>query len=162
MRLIALAGVILALLGIAALSAQPSLVLRATTGEGIVLACEQVAPGTTVDLTFTHSMYGGFVRETYRVTPDGRLGRERIVTERAAAAEYYATDGRTRRVDDGHEVIAPPFTTEALVIRVDARGDHRLVVGATTWHLAGVLNAPTQVCLDVERASSPGWRSPCG
>jgi hypothetical protein len=162
MRLVSLAGLLVGLVALAGLAAQPVTLVRAVTGAGEVLACERVAPGTTVELTFTHSMYGGFVRETYRVTSEPLLARESIVAEHAAAAEYYATDGRTRRVDGGHEVLAPPYATDSLVIRVDARGDHWLAVGATRYHLAGMLDDPTQVRLVVERASSPGWRSPCG
>lgn len=162
MRLVSLAGLIVGLVALTGLFAQPATVVRAVTGEGVVLVCERATPGTIVELTFTHSMYGGFVRETYRVAPDARLARERIVAERAAAAEYYATDGRTQRVDDGHEVIVPPYSTGSLVIRVDARGDHWLTVAATDYHLAGMLDDPTQVRLVVERASSPGWGSPCG
>jgi hypothetical protein len=98
-----------------------------------------------VTLTFTHSMYGGDVSETYAATLDGTLARRRIVTGNAAAAEYYATDGRVARADAGYEVIAPPFATRELVIRVDARGDHRLSIGGETTMLAALLDAPTQV-----------------
>lgn len=162
MRLVALAGLIIGLVALVGVAAQPVMVVRAVTGEGTTLVCERVAPGDSVAFTFTHSMYGGFVRETYRVTPDALLARQQIVAEHAAAAEYYATDGRTRQVADGYEVLAAPYATASLVIRVDARGDHWLTIGATRHHLAGMLDDPTQVRLAVERASSPGWRSPCG
>jgi hypothetical protein len=137
----------IALLGLTlpGISRQPALSLTATTDTGMTLVCERVQPGTLVTLTFTHSMYGGDVSETYAAAPDGTLARRRIVTANAAAAEYYATDGRVDRTGTGYEVIAPPFTTRELVIRADARGDHRLTVGGETRSLAALLDAPTQV-----------------
>ena len=52
-----------------------------------------------------------------------------IETDNAAAAEYYATDGRVERTATGFAVIAPPLTVDALPIRIDQIGDHRLRVG---------------------------------
>lgn len=137
----------LALPGIAL---QPALTLTATTDGGARLACARVSPGDALTLAFTHSMYGGDVRETYRVD-DGRLARKRMVTDNAAAAEYYAWDGRVTRTDEGYEVIGPAFVTDDLVIRVDARGDHRLTAGGRTWRLADAVPGPTQVRIAVTR-----------
>ncbi|HEV2127074.1 MAG TPA: DUF1850 domain-containing protein [Thermomicrobiales bacterium] len=114
--------VAMALLGIAL---QPATRLTVTTDDGRVLVCEQMAPGDTVTLVFTHSMYGVEVRESWRVV-NGRLVRTGIETDRAAAAEYYATDGAVERTDGGFAVISPPLTVDALVVRVDQIGRHRL------------------------------------
>jgi hypothetical protein len=147
--------VIIALLGLAipGVSLPPALTLTATTDTGTTLACARVTPGDMVTLTFTHSMYGGDVREIYRVGREGTLARQHMVADRAAAAEYYARDGRVVATDDGYEVISPPFETHELVVRVDARGDHRLTVGATTWRLADAVPEPTQVRIAVARSS---------
>jgi hypothetical protein len=92
-----------------------------------------------VILVFTHSMYGGEVRETWRVDGDA-MARERIVTDRAAAAEYYATGGETRPVGGGYEVIGPPLRTDALAFRIDRIGDHRLRIGDEEIPLAEMVD----------------------
>lgn len=132
---------------------QPVTVLLATTADGMQLACARVDETTPVSLAFTHSMFGGFVHEVYHVRPDGRLERQRMVTENAAAAEYYATDGRVQETDEGYEVLAVPFDTDRLVIRVDARGQHRLTIGSETYPLYDQLQASTAVTLEGVRTS---------
>jgi hypothetical protein len=149
MRLLLVVTLALAGLAFPGCGARPPLILTATTESGATMVCMRVTPGTMMTLTFTHSMYGGDVREIYRVDRDGTLVRQRMVADRAAAAEYYATDGRVITTDDGYEIISPPFETGELVIRVDARGDQRLTVGATTWRLADAVAAPTQVRISV-------------
>lgn len=139
---------------------QPVSVLRVTTGEDTHLSCVTLSPGDTVTLSFTHSMYGGFVRETYALDDDGRLDRQRIVTEHAASAEYYATDGRVRQAPDGYEVIAGPFATDELVIRVDGIGNHRLRVSELDWPLFEILGEPAQVRISGDRI--PRIRLPDG
>jgi hypothetical protein len=151
----ALTLLLLALVGVAAMLGtamlQPVSWVQAVTADGTRIACGRVSGATPITLTFTHSMFGGYVDEHYRLRDGETLERVRIVTERAAAAEYYATDGMVRRVDDGYEVIAPPYSTDRLVIRVDARGDHRLTIGETRWPLYRHLGASTQVTLEVQR-----------
>lgn len=127
---------------------QPVTWLQATTDDGTRLACARAGEDTPVTLVFTHSMFGGNVAERYRLRDDGMLERQRIVTDNAAAAEYYATDGRIRQVDGGYEVLVSPFVTERLVIRVDARGDHRLGIGDRTYSLYDQLQASTRVTLE--------------
>lgn len=147
-------AVIVLVLGLVALPAfllQPALMLRVTTADGTKVICSRVVPGTAIILEFTHSMYGGFVRETYRIGDDGDLERQRIVTANAAAAEYYASDGRTRHIEGGYEVLGAPFTTDNLVVRVDDRGGHRLIVGATSHRLVEILPESTQIRIGVER-----------
>lgn len=114
---------------------QPVAVLRVVTRDGEVLACRRMGRGETATLVFTHSMYGGEVRETWRVDGDA-LARVRIETDNAAAAEYYATDGETRRVAGGYEVISPPLRAEALPFRIDQIGRHRLRIGDEEISLA--------------------------
>jgi len=104
---------------------QPVTVLQAGTDDGDLLTCRHVSAGAPVTLIFTHSMYGGEVRERWRVVGDG-LVRERIVAERAAAAEYYASDGAVEQMEDGFVVVAPPLAIEAPTVRVDQTGQHRL------------------------------------
>lgn len=126
------------------------------------LACARVDATTPVTLVFTHSMYGGNVSERYRLRDDDMLERQRIVTENAAAAEYYATDGRIRQVDGGYEVLASPFVTERLVIRVDARGNHRLTIGATTWPLYDQLQDSARIELEAKRTPRIDVPRACG
>jgi hypothetical protein len=134
--------------------------LQVTTGEGTQLSCVALSPGDLVTLSFTHSMYGGFVQETYALDDDGRLARQTIVTENAAAAEYYATDGRVRQVRGGYEVLAGPFVTVELVVRVDGVGNHRLQVSDMDWPLFEILGEPAQVRISGDRI--PRIRLPDG
>lgn len=133
------------LVSLPGIALQPVFALEVVTGEGAVVACVPAPAGTPVTLSFTHSMFGGFVRESYVVTPDGALQRQRVVTEHASAAEYYATDGRIQKTPQGFEVLAGPFITGDLVVRVDQRGNHRLTVGTSRYHLARMLPGSTQV-----------------
>lgn len=81
-------------------------------------------------LRFTHSMYGGFVAETYQASASG-VERTRLVTELAAAAEYYAWTEDVERVEDGFEVRATPQAFDEIVILVEDIGKpHLIVAGA--------------------------------
>ena len=132
------------------LAFQPVTRIRVVTIDSEVLACRQVAPGDTATLVFTHSMYGGEVRETWRVG-DGALERVAIETDNAAAAEYYATDGRVERTTTGFAVIAPPLTVDALPIRIDQIGDHRLRVGNEEIALADRVDGSVGATLSTSR-----------
>lgn len=153
-------ALILGLIILPAFLLQPALLLRVTTADGGTVICSRVAPGTAITLEFTHSMYGGFVRETYGMSHDGMLERERIVTANAAAAEYYASDGRTRHVEGGHEVLAATFITDELVVRVNDRGNHKLSINSTSYRLTETLPESTQVRIHVERMQ-PAILSSC-
>ncbi len=133
-RLSRLAAVVL-LLAVAGTLAQPVQVLGVTVSGDRTILCRGIGHGDTVTLGYTHSMYGGEVREMWRFD-GGMLARVRIVTDYAAAAEYYATDGETRRVDGGYEVISPPIRVDALPFRIDQIGDHRLRFGDEDISLA--------------------------
>src|SRR5665811_504281 len=125
----------LAAIALVGLLLQPLTVVKVATADGAVLACRRIAPASVVTLVFTHSMYGGEVRESWRA--DGsRLARVRIETDNAAAAEYYATNGRVERTDHGFTLIAPPLEVGALAIRVDQIGKHRLRFGAEELSLS--------------------------
>jgi hypothetical protein len=128
-------GALVLALAIAGTLAQPVSVASVVTSDGTALACRRVGRDRAVTLVFTHSMYGGEVRETWRVD-GGALVRERIVAERAAAAEYYATTGETRAIAGGHEVLAPPLRVDALPFRIDQVGAHRLRIGEEEIALA--------------------------
>lgn len=145
-----LGTLVLALAAIGTL-AQPVQSVAVKTSDGNALVCRRVNRGTAVTLVFTHSMYGGEVRETWRA--DGNmLVRDRIVAERAAAAEYYATDGRTQRVDGGYEVIVAPLQASELPFRIDQIGNHRLRIDDEEIALTSEVSGPTGATLSASQA----------
>lgn len=114
---------------------QPITRISAITQDGDVLACEPIGSTRLITLAFTHSMYGGEVRETWQI--DGEtLIRRQIEADLAAAAEYYATDGRVERIETGFVVLASPITVESLTVRVDHIGNHRLRVSDGSTEIA--------------------------
>ena len=90
---------------------------------GNVLGC-----GESMTLRFTHSMFGGDVAETYVASSTG-VERTRLVTERAAAAEYYAWTEEVVPIEGGYEVRVAPHAFDTIVIRINEVGAHRLSVG---------------------------------
>jgi hypothetical protein len=144
MRAALFLGVILLLMA-PMLLASPAQSLQVRTDTGALVWCTAVSRHDTVQLQFTHSMFGGYVREQWRVTPGNELQRVRFVTENAAAAEYYATDGTSYHADDGYVVPGEPLQQPVLVVRVNQRGNHYLSVGGTSVHLAGLVSQSTQV-----------------
>jgi hypothetical protein len=72
-----------------------------------------------------------------------------MVTDLASAAEYYAWDGGVTRVDDGYEVVVPEEEFDALAIRVDRIGNHRLEIDGATYALAEMVPEPLQVRLSI-------------
>lgn len=154
--------VALVVAGVLMTLAQPVLLLHLTTAEGERLLCTRVEPTTPVTLSFTHSMFGGFVDEHYLLQTNGTLVRQGIVAENAAAAEYYATNGELRTVAGGYEVLTAPFATDGLTVRVDARGNHRLTVGTTTFPLYEQLGDSVQVRLEGERVHPFRVPATCG
>lgn len=131
------------------LLASPAQSLQVRTDTGALVWCTAVSADDIVQLQFTHSMFGGYVREQWQVTPDRELRRVRFVTENAAAAEYYATDGTSYQADDGYVVPGEPLQQPALIVRVNQRGNHYLSVGGTSVHLAGLVSQSTQVRIAV-------------
>lgn len=130
-----------------------------TTGTGDVVRCIPVFVGDEITLQFTHSMFGGYVRETWRVTPEHQLERVRFVTENAAAAEYYATEVTSFRVRDGWEVPLEALSQPELVVRVNQRGRHQLDINGTTVPLAELLPESTQVRITVTSSCQPGGKT---
>lgn len=132
-----------------AILGSPAVSLQVRAESGAVIWCASIRKNATMDLQFTHSMYGGYVRETWRITPDSQLMRTRFVTENAAAAEYYATDGTSYRDSEGFVVPGELPKQSKLVVRVNDRGNHVLRVGGQTVHLAGEVSQSTQVHISV-------------
>jgi hypothetical protein len=89
---------------------------------------ETLGCGESITVRFTHSMFGGDVAESYEASSTG-VKRIRLVTERAAAAEYYAWTEEVVRVEDGFEVRVAPHAFDEIVILVDDVGAHRLIMG---------------------------------
>jgi hypothetical protein len=121
-------------------------------------------PGEGVTLVYTHSMYGGDVRE--RIVPAGRsLRRVDMTTANPAAAEYYASTVSVTEVNGRYRVDAPPADFEEIVVRVDDVGHHRLIVGDETFDLLALTGQAHRVRLDVVRGSwKTRWRGtadPC-
>lgn len=141
------------LLMVPTLTASPQQSLQLRTGNGEHIACFAVDTDDVVQLQFTHSMYGGFVREQWQVTPNGQLNRIRFVTENAAAAEYYASDGSSYKADDGYVVPGGPLQQPELVVRVNNRGKHELTVDGETVHLAKMIPGSTQVRIFIDSGS---------
>lgn len=148
-----IAGIVVVMLPVAIFSTDISVQVRTESGD--VVVCIPSTRGSTVQLQFTHSMYGGFVQETWRISPNAMLERERFVTENAAAAEYYATDGSSYRADDGYVVPTDPLTQAELVVRVNTRGNHKLIVGDHSVDLADLLGVSTQVRIQATPATCP-------
>lgn len=129
-------------------SSSQSLHVRTATGD--VVWCSPVNQNDVVQVQFTHSMFGGYVREQWNITPNNQLQRARFLTENAAAAEYYATDGTSFRADDGFVVPGDPLVQSELTVRVNNRGDHVLSVGGQSVRLADQLPQNTQVRITIE------------
>lgn len=127
----------------------PVRLVRVADGDGRTLACARTGRDATITLAFTHSMYGGDVREMYRPGAGDTLRRTGIVTDNAAAAEYYAWDGQVRERDGRYEVIVPEATFATLPFRIDHIGNHRLEVDGQAWNLAAMVEEPTQAWLSV-------------
>jgi hypothetical protein len=115
------AAVVLVLLG----APGPSLVVFDETGNQIVL-CRQLEPSEEFILAYTHSMYGGDVRETFRVTAAGTLRRIAMRTAHPAAADYYAYTADVVREGDLYRIDVPAADFAAIAVRIDEVGAPRL------------------------------------
>lgn len=144
---------VFALLAVQASGANAPVHVRVTdltdTG-GEVILCRPF-PADGVILVYTHSMYGGDVRE--RFVPAGRsLRRVEMTTANAAAAEYYATTVEVTRVGERYRVEAPPAEYDEIVVRVDGVGQHRLIVGEETFDLLALTGQAHRIRLNVVRS----------
>ena len=150
----AIKGVLIVLLAALPLLAAPALAVVATDHDsGRLLYCRRMQDGDRLVLAFTHSMYGGEVREEYAATDDGQLRRLSMTTANAAAAEYYAYMAEVVRDGDRFRVKVPPATFRELVVRVDRVGRPRLAVGAETVSLLAAAGDDRRVRLGIERSA---------
>lgn len=149
-----LALVLVVMLPVLLLPTPRSVQIHTPTGD--VIWCSPVKVGDTLQLQFTHSMFGGFVREDWLVTQSNQLERSRFVTQNAAAAEYYATDGTSYQDDDGFVVPGEPLVESGLTVRANSRGDHVITVNQNYIHLIEVLPESTQVRISVEPQACDG------
>lgn len=140
---------LVAIVAVAGLLMTPVTVMTATGETGGVIACERVDRDATIALTFTHSMYGGDVTETYQPSDAGQLLRTSILTDNAAAAEYYAWDGAVEQNGGGFEVAVPDREFASIAVRVDRIGNHRLAIDQGTWFLASMVDGSERVRLSL-------------
>ncbi|MDQ3540774.1 MAG: DUF1850 domain-containing protein [Chloroflexota bacterium] len=152
----AVAGLVLATVVMLGAALSPVRMIAVTTAEEGALVCHPIGRDSTVTLVFTHSMYGGDVRETYVAAPSDRLLRTSIVTANAAAAEYYATDGRIFRIAKGYRLLVPEQTFDHLVFRIDDIGKHRLLIDGDTIALTDESGQSRQARLDVAPSTIGG------
>ena len=136
-----------------ALASRPAITATDLTA-GRVVVCRPVAPDDRLALSFTHSMYGGEVREDYVPTRDDRLRRVSMSTANAAAAEYYAYEANVVREGDRYQVDVPAAEFAAIVVRVDRTGAHRLRVGDRTIDLLAATGDGHRVRLAVRSVSA--------
>ena len=140
---------LVAIVVIAGLAMTPVTMVSVTGANGQAIVCARVDRESSIALTFTHSMYGGDVTETYRLTDSATLLRTSIQTDNAAAAEYYAWDGAVRAEGDRFEVVVPDQVFSSLPVRVDQIGNHRLMVDETSVDLAAIVDGSEGVRLSL-------------
>lgn len=150
-------GIVVALIAVIPYLATPTLALVATDGDdGRVVLCREIQDGDRIVLSYTHSMYGGDVREEYAATRDGQLRRRSMTTAIAAAADYYAYTAGVVPEGDRYRVDVPPASFRELVVRVDRVGKPHLTVGSETVSLLAALGDDHRARLAIERRA--GWR----
>jgi hypothetical protein len=142
------AAITLMVFGMVAASPATALVAADAT-TGTVFVCEPLASGERFGLAYTHSMYGGEVREEYVATGDGRLRRLAMTTANAAAAEYYAHTADVVRDGERFRVDLPAAEFAALVVRVDRIGAPRLVHGDGGVDLVAIAGDDARVRLEL-------------
>ena len=119
----------IAVLTVSMLVGSPTQAITATDlTAGREIVCRPLAPPDRLVLAFSHSMYGGEVREEY-VAADGRLRRVEMTTGNAASAEYYAYTADVIREGERFRVDVPAQDFAEVVVRVDRVGAPRLLVG---------------------------------
>ncbi|MBA3413695.1 MAG: DUF1850 domain-containing protein [Chloroflexia bacterium] len=137
-----------ALLAIAPVATLPTpTIVASDLDTGTAVLCRSAVEGVT--LAYTHSMYGGEVREEFGAGAEGRLRRLAMTTANAAAAEYYAYDVGVERVGGRYRVDVPPREFAEVVVRVDRVGAHRLLAGERVVDLVATAGAGHRVALEV-------------
>lgn len=146
---------VLGLLLAGALAAgSPPTVVATDLETGRTLLCRPLPGGARLTLAFTHSMYGGDVREAFVPTADGRLRRVALSTANAAAADYYAYTAGVVREGDRFRVDVPAAEYDEVVVRVDRIGDHRLLLGGDVIALVEAAGDGHRVALRARSMSS--------
>lgn len=136
------------------LASAPAVVVRdADTGHAFL--CGPAPGGQDLTLTFSHSMYGGLVEETFEVDGDD-LVRTGVRAERAAAAEYYGMYGDVLADAGWFRVIVTPLPIRDLRFVADEIGHHEIRIGSKGWR-TGDSPPPLHVSVRVEDIS-PGRR----
>lgn len=152
----AVASLVLATVVVLGATLSPVRMIAVTAVGSDPIVCHPIGRDVTVTLVFTHSMYGGDVRETFTTAPGNGLRRTSIITDNAAAAEYYATDGRIARIDEGYLLLQPEQTFDELVFRIGDVGGHRLVIDGTTIALTNDPDRSRQARLAVVPGTAAG------
>ena len=134
----------------------PSLIVTDLTTDEHLL-CRSLPRGQVFSLAFTHSMYGGEVREEYVAVPGGRLRRIAMTTANAAAAEYYAHTAPVVRVGVRFLVDVPAAEFAQIVVRVDRIGNHRLLLGADDINLVTTAGDRHAVRLALRPVGTLDW-----
>ena len=153
-------AVLIGLLAVAPLLASPGLAVVATDlDDDRVVVCRGVRAGERLVLAFTHSMYGGVVREEYAAMGNAEFRRVAVTTANAAAAEYYAYTAAVIREGDRFRLDVPEASFRRIVVRADGIGRHRLEVGGSVVPLLAEGGEGRPVRLElVERPLWAGWR----
>jgi hypothetical protein len=149
-----LCQIALVLLLTAPLTPGPTFTLRVNdlTANRTVI-CAGISSGDALSLSFTHSMFGGEVREDYVVTGDGQLRRVSMTTENAAAADYYAYTVAVIPEAGRYRIDVAPTVLPEIVIRVDHIGHHVLIVESHRLDLLTLTGDRHQVRVTIERQS---------
>jgi|GEM_PF-1715670 len=138
------------LAGMAILGVRPAPAVEVRTADGRVLAQWPLVEGQVLALTFTHSMYGGDVREVYRV--DAQRGLTLVeVTAQQAALDYYALPVSTGMGEYRTASVERPLG--AIWVRADRIGRHRLAYGGQQLSLFEAAGDGVAVCVGVAQFS---------
>ncbi len=140
---------LVAVMVVAGVAMTPVTLVTVTGEAGETIVCERVDQESSISLIFTHSMYGGEVTETFQPVSPSALLRTSILTDNAAAAEYYAWDGQVRPSGERFEVIMPDQEFSSLPIQVDQIGAHRLTIDDATVDMAAMVDGSEGVRLSL-------------
>jgi hypothetical protein len=156
-----IAGCLLAITLLFGILLTPSQRIVVRSGDESIEICRRIPDGERVGLTFTNSMFGGDVRETYVAAGDS-LTRVGFWTEVAAAAEYYAWTRPIDIADGGYEVAVPDESFASVPVLIDEVGNYRLVVADEEFGLSGMVDSPVSIVLEVESSTLiSSWITDC-
>jgi hypothetical protein len=115
--------------------------------------CRSLDHGERVVLAFTHSMFGGDVREEYVITRQGALRRLAMLTEHPAAADYYAHTADVTRDGDMYRIDVPAAEFEEIAVRIDRVGKPRLIFGDQELDLLAATGNQHRIIIGAELSS---------